>query len=220
VDYLGVQMRKLDIDVRVSKEANAGDVEEINPDAVIIATGASLRMPDLAQDKPGVLSHVEALRHRNTIGQKVVIWGLMYGAEFAISLAEEGKDVTLIGEAGEKNLASHASMNRRWWILRKLADINVVRANPEAAKVSNPRVIFNIKVKDITPQGIAITDKQGKSSVLPFDTLIISRGREKNDALFDQIEGLVSEVHKIGDCSAAGNILKAIWSANEIARKI
>jgi 2,4-dienoyl-CoA reductase-like NADH-dependent reductase (Old Yellow Enzyme family)/thioredoxin reductase len=220
VDYLGVQMRKRDIDVRVCKVADAAEIEEISPDAVIVATGASLRMPEMALDRPGVMDHVQALRNQVAIGQKVVIWGLMYGAEFAISLAEGGKDVTLIGEAGEDALASHASMYRRWWIVRKLVDINVVRARPEAQKVSNPKVLFNIKVEDITPDGIAIIDKQGKKDVLPFDTLVISRGREKNDALYNEIQGQAPEIHKIGDCDTAGNILKAIWSANEIARKI
>jgi hypothetical protein len=65
-----------------------------------------------------------------------------------------------------------------------------------------------------------MSDKQGRDITLPFDTLVISRGREKNDRLFDEIEGLAPEIHKIGDCDAAGNIQKAIFSANEIARKI
>jgi NADPH-dependent 2,4-dienoyl-CoA reductase/sulfur reductase-like enzyme len=220
VDYLGVQMRKLDIDVRVCKEAGPDEIEELNPDVVIVATGASLRMPDTAKDKPGVIDHVVALKQRSEIGQRVVIWGLMYGAEFAISLAEEGKDVTLIGEAGEDTLASHASMNRRWWIVRKLVDTNFVREVPEAAILSNPKVLYHIKVEEIGSEGIAVTDRQGKMSVLPFDTLIISRGREKNDALFEQIKGKAPEVHKIGDCSAAAHIQQAIQTANEVARKI
>jgi 2,4-dienoyl-CoA reductase-like NADH-dependent reductase (Old Yellow Enzyme family)/thioredoxin reductase len=220
LDYLGVQMRKLDIDVRVCREADAKVIKELNPDAVIVATGATLRMPDLVDGKPGVMDHVEALRNRVAIGQKVVIWGLMYGAEFAISLAQEGKEVTLFGEAGEDTLASHASNQRRWWIFRKLTDINVVRVKPDAQRVDNLKVLFHTKAGDITPGGIEITDRDGKKSVLPFDTLIISRGREKNDALFNELEGKAPEVYKIGDCDAAGNILKAVWSANEIARKI
>jgi len=220
VDYLGGQMRKLDIDVRVCKEASSADVEEIKPDAVIVATGASMRKPDIVLDRPGVMDHIEALRNRTAIGERVVIWGLMYGAEFAISLAQEGKSVTLFGEAGEDTLASHASTQRRWWILRKLTDLNVVRVNPEAQRVENPKVLFNVKAGDITPEGIEIIDKDGKKNRLPFDTLIISRGREKNDALFNDIAGKAPEIYKIGDCDAAGNILKAVWSANEIARKI
>ena len=166
------------------------------------------------------MDHVEALRNRIAIGQKVVIWGLMYGVEFAISLAQEGKDVTLIGEAGEDTLASHASMSRRWWIAKKIVDTHIVRVGPEDQIVRNLKVLYHIRVEDITSDGVTITDKDGGKSVLPFDTLIISRGREKNDALFEQIKEEVPEIHKIGDCSAAAHILQAIQGANEVARKI
>jgi 2-enoate reductase len=160
------------------------------------------------------------LRRRSEIGKRVVVWGLMYGAELAVSLAREGKEVILIGEAGENTIASHASNSRRWWIMRKLTDINVVRANPEAKRVSNPEVLFHVRVEEITPEGVTITDNQGRTRVLSFDTLIVSRGREKNDALFQKLEGRVPEVYMIGDCAAAGNIQKAVWSANEVARNI
>ncbi len=220
VEYLGTQMRKLNVDVRVCVEAGPAEVKALKPDVVLLAAGASLRIPEVARNKPGVMDHIKALKNRNGIGKRVVVWGLMYGAELAISLAEEGREVALIGEAGEKALASHASNTRRWWILRKLTDINVVRENPEAIRLNNPEVFFHIHVEDITAEGIVITDKHGKKSVLPYDTLIISRGRGKNYGLFETLESEGIEVYKIGDCSAAGNIVKAVWSANEISRKI
>jgi 2,4-dienoyl-CoA reductase-like NADH-dependent reductase (Old Yellow Enzyme family)/thioredoxin reductase len=216
VDYLGVQMRKLSVDVRVCKEVGPDDIDALKPDAIILATGASLKLPKNAEGLPGVIDHVAALKNRSEIGQKVVIWGLMYGAELAVSLAQEGKDVTLIGEAGEKTMASHAAMGRRWWITRKLVDVNAVRANAPAQRLSNAEVLCNIRVGDINTGSVTITDRQGREKVLSYDTMIISRGREKNDRL----EEKVPEVHKIGDCAAAGNIQKAIFSANELARDI
>jgi len=220
IEYLRVQMEKLNIKVKLNTDAGAIDIGSLKPDAIIMATGASLIVPDKAKGKPGVMDHIEALNGKAEIGKRVVIWGLMYGAELALSLAEEGKDVVLLGEAGENTLNAHASNTRRYWVLRKLTDINVVREDPAAARVSNPKVLFNTKVSEITAAGIEIEDKQGQKSILPFDNLIISRGRQKNDALFEQLEGKASEVYKIGDCAAAGNIQKAVWSANEIARKI
>ncbi|MBW2060518.1 MAG: FAD-dependent oxidoreductase [Deltaproteobacteria bacterium] len=220
VEYLGAQMRKLNLDVRLCKEADRADIEELNPDVIFLATGASLRIPELALEKTGVMDHIEALRHRNKIGQRVVVWGLMYGAELAVSLAEEDREVVLMGEAGENSLASHASSNRIWWVLKKLTDINAVRERPESVRVSNPEVLFHVKVKEISGGGISITNKDGKKSILHYDTLIISRGRKKNDSLFEELKGRVPEIYKIGDCSAAGNILRAVWSANETARRI
>jgi len=81
-------------------------------------------------------------------------------------------------------------------------------------------VKLNVKVKGITSEGVEVEEKDGVKSLLPYDTLVISRGREKNDSLFARIEGKASEVYKIGDCSAAGDIQNAVWSANEVARKI
>jgi len=220
IEYLQIQMTKLGVKVMLGKEATEANIEDLGPDAVIMATGASLKIPEMAQGKSGVLDHVEALEKRDEIGQRVVVWGLMYGAELAISLAMEGKEVTLIGEAGERTMASHASNARKDWIWRKLSDINYPRETPEAQRVDNPVVKLNVKVRDIGAEGVEIEDKQGDKRVLPYDTMVISRGRTKNDELFEKIQGKTAEVYKIGDCAAAGDIQNAVWSANEVARKI
>jgi len=219
VDYLSTQMRKLKVDARVCKEATAADVAELKPDVVIVATGSSMVVPDIAKGKPGVMHHIEALKRKHEIGQRVVIWGLV-AAELAISLAEEGKDVTMIGRGGEETLARDYTTLRRFYVLRKLTDINVPRETPEAARVCNPRVLYFVDVEEITPAGIRIVNKDGAREVLPYDTLIISRERETNDSLFNELQGKAPEVYKIGDCSQVGDIKMAVWGANEVVRKI
>jgi 2,4-dienoyl-CoA reductase (NADPH2) len=222
VDYLGTQMRRLKIDVRLCKEATVADVEELRPEVVILATGASAVIPEVAQGKAGVMTHKEAMKRKREIGQKVVIWGT-FGAELALSLAEEGKDIVLLTKAGENALGSDLTTLRRFYVLRKLTDINVPRPTPDTARVSNPEVLFHIDVEEITPEGIKINDKDGNKKVLPYDTLIISTRfgeMKRNDSLFDGLQGKVTEIYKIGDCSDIKGIKEAIWSANEIARKI
>ncbi len=219
IEYLVVQLEKLGVEVRLATEAAPSAVDEIDPDVVVVATGSSMLIPELARSKRGVVDHIEALRRRKDLGDRVVVWGMTYGAELAISLAEEGKQVVLIGEGGEKTLGGHASNFRRWWILRKLADVDTARGTPEAQRISNPRVLPGVKVEEITPEGIALRDEAGKRSVLPYDSLIISRGRERDNALTGQLKGR-AEVHEIGDCSSVGDIQKAISSANEVARAI
>ena len=219
-DYLGTQMAKLNIDVRVCKEATVENVTTLDPDAVIMATGASLRLPDVVQGRHGVMDHIEALENQAAIGNKVVIWGLIYGAELAVALVNEGREVTLIGEATENAMTSHTSNDRKLWIMRKLTDVNIVTDNPLDERITNIKVLTKIKVNGIESDGISVTDKEGNTEILAYDTLIISRGRKSNDELFDQLEGKVKEIHKIGDCDSTANILKAVWSANEVARKI
>jgi 2-enoate reductase len=220
IEYLAVQLEKLGVDVRLSTEAGPAEVDELNPDAVIVATGSSMIVPEIARGRPGVMDHIEALRNRKEIGHRVVVWGMTYGAELAISLAEEGREVTLIGEGGEKTLGGHASNFRRWWILRKLADVNTARGTPEAQRISNPSVLSSVKVEEINSEGIVLTAEGVDRQVLPYDTLLISRGRERDNAISGQLEGRGREVHEIGDCSSVGDIHKAIFSANEVARAI
>jgi thioredoxin reductase len=212
-------MRKLDLDVRVCKEATVSEVAKLNPDVVIVAAGSSMSMPDLAKGKPGVMDHIEAMKNWRSIGQKVVIWGLV-AAELAISLAEQGKDVVMMGRGGQDTLAKDAPWSRKFYLFRRLTDANLVRESPEAMKMDNPEVLYNIDVEDITPEGIAIVNKDGKKRVLPYDTLIVSRERTANNSLFEELKTSASEVYKIGDCAVVADIKAAIWSANEIARKI
>jgi thioredoxin reductase len=220
VEYLGNQMRRLNVEVKLCKEASINDMEELKPDVLILASGSALTIPEVAEGKPQVMDHIAALRKKNAIGHNVVIWGHVYGAELAVALAEESRNVTLIGEAGENALTSQSSNDRKFWIYKKLTDVNAVRVSPDELRVYNPKVMYNIRVEAIDPEGIHLVNKEGRKETLPYDTLIISRGRQPVDSLFDQLAGKVQEIYKIGDCSKVANIQGAVWSANEVARKI
>jgi hypothetical protein len=126
----------------------------------------------------------------------------------------------MIGRGGEETLARDYPQARRFYLFRKLTDINVPRETPEAKRVSNPRVLYYVDVEDITAGGINIVNKDGVRTVVPYDTLIISRERETNDSLFNEFQGKAAEVYKIGDCAQVGDIQTAVWSANEVARRI
>jgi 2,4-dienoyl-CoA reductase-like NADH-dependent reductase (Old Yellow Enzyme family)/thioredoxin reductase len=222
VTYLATQMRKLGVDVRACKEATIDDVMELGPDVAILATGSTAVLPEVTREKPGVMTHEQASREQKAIGERVVVWGL-FGVELAITLAEQGKDVTLLGHSGESSLGSDIAGSRKFWLMRKLTDLNFVRETPEAQRLTNPEVIYNIRVGNITTEGITIKDGDGRRRLLPYDTLIISQRfgeRKANDSLFEELEGKVPEVYKIGDCLQVRGIKEAIWTANEVARKI
>ena len=219
LDYLGIQMRKLNVDVRVCKEATIPEVEALKPDVIINATGSFMVIPEIAKGVPGVLDHIEACKNQRAIGQRVVIWGLV-AAELAISLAEAGKDVIMIGRGGEETLARDYPGSRRWYVLRKLLDINTVRELQPQKKVSNPEVRFFTDVEAITPGVLHLVNGQGAKSDVPFDTFIISRERACNNGVYEMLKGKAPEVYNIGDSNKVGDIKEAVWSANEVARKI
>ncbi|MCP4753591.1 MAG: FAD-dependent oxidoreductase [Proteobacteria bacterium] len=219
VDYLTTQMSKLEIDVRVCKEASLPAVKELDPDVVIVATGSSLVIPEETKGVIGVMDHITALREKGRIGKRVVIWGLV-ATDLAISLANEGKEVVLFGRGDEQTLNKHCSRARRWYAFRKLTDVNVVRGTAEAQKTSNLETLFHTNVEGFDKESIVLANKEGVKRTVPFDTLIISRESVPNDSLYDQLKDAAPEVYKIGDCATPGSIEKAIFSANEVARKI
>ena len=219
VDYLKTQIRKLGVDVRISRKASATDIKALNPDIVILATGASFLLPEKFPSIPGVISHIEALENKQAIGQRVVIWGLA-AAELALWLANEGKAVLLLGRGGLNTLGKNYPMMRRFWILRKLTDINAVRETAEAQRQHNIEVLFNVEVNAITSEGIRITDTDGGKRMLAYDTCIVSSERVPDDSLWEELQTTNAVVQRIGDCSQVGDIRMAIHKANEVARKI
>jgi 2,4-dienoyl-CoA reductase-like NADH-dependent reductase (Old Yellow Enzyme family)/thioredoxin reductase len=219
VTYLSTQMRKQKVDVRVCKEATAADMDEMKPDVVIVACGSTMVIPDVAKGKLGVMDHLQACREWKAIGQKVVVWGLV-AADLAVTLADEGKEVTMIGRGGPETLARHYPGARQFYMMRKLTDIPLARVpGTESERVTNPRVLFGVAVKEVAPKGITI-EVQGQEQVLPCDTLIISLNRTSNGSLFEQFQGKAPEVYNIGDSATVGEIKDAIIAANEVARKI
>jgi 2-enoate reductase len=224
VRYLSTQMGKLGVDVRVCKDATADEIIGMNPDVVILAAGSTATIPDVADGKFGVLTHGEALRQQRAIGQKVIVWGF-FGAELAIALAEDGKDVILLGRSGEGSLGSDLAGVRRLYLVKKLTDLNVVRGTPEGQRMNNPEVLYNVTVEKIADGKITLQagDNTDRKREVPYDTIILSRRfgeRKSNDSLFSELEGKLPEVYKIGDCAQVRTIKDAIWTANEVARKI
>jgi hypothetical protein len=107
--------------------------------------------------------------------------------------------------------------------LRKLTDFDFVRETPAAVRLNNPHVMYHVDVDEITPMIVKLADKDGNRSELTYDTLIVSRRfgeNGRNDALFKELRGKVPEIYKIGDCFKVRDIKEAIWTANEVARKI
>lgn len=226
VDYLAGQMRALEVDVRCCCEATMDKIKELAPDAVILATGADFKMPENVAGQPMVMTHLEAMRRKRefrSLGQwhkKVVIYGFT-AAEFAIDLAEAGADVVLMGGGGEKSLAAegYISRERKVFIRRKLTDTNYIRRTEEEYRMYNPVLLTHTKLEGVSEKGVHYYHN-GIHKTMPYDVLIISGGKKKNDELLEEIKTNIPETYAIGDCARLGNIHLAIKTANEVARHL
>ncbi|MFQ5924369.1 MAG: FAD-dependent oxidoreductase [Dehalococcoidia bacterium] len=207
IDWLPPQLEKLGVEVRLNKEVTPADIEAAKPDAVVIATGSRLTVPAIpGANLPHVLSLEDYYFERKDVGQRVVVLGGQEGSEAAASLAREGKEVTLVSETATYADANYMYVLRTKCVSEYLAEGNV-------------KIITEAKLKEITADGVRITDKEGGDQVLPADTVVYAVGRTPARELADALRGRPG-VYEIGDCKEARRIHEAVHEGAALARQI
>ena len=226
VEYQKTKLADNKVDVRVCHETNAEEVKSMGFDAVVMATGTHFVLPKELQDAPMVMTHADAINRRREFRsyaqwhKKVLIYGFT-ASELAIELANEGAEVTLMGPGGESSMCAESWMglDRKHFIRRMLCDINYIRREEHQMRRYDIKVLYNTKVEGVK-DGKVLVYNHDYHKALPYDVLIVSGPRKKNDELVEEIKSVVPEFYIIGDLNKTGNIHDAIVSANDIARMI
>ena len=201
--YLRHEITCSTVSVELSHAVGADEIAALDPEAVIVATGAALVAPPIDGDRgPNVhtgLAVREILAGRSDLplGQRVVIIG---GGLAAIQLAEfiAGQDrfVTVL-EPG-RTIAPEVGLKRRTEHMDRLDRLAVpVHVRIEAHRITDDGVVF-------TPYG-------GTRRELPADSVIITGHAEADTTLFDALTDRLpgTKVHAVGDCTGLGLIRKA-----------
>jgi 2,4-dienoyl-CoA reductase-like NADH-dependent reductase (Old Yellow Enzyme family)/thioredoxin reductase len=197
VDYLSTQMRKLNIKVE-QKAATAELIQKMDPDAVIVATGAaSPLIPDIpGLDKIKSLSVAEVLSGRSQIGKRVVvIGGGLVGCETAEFLAAQGKEVTII-EVLPQILANKPPLLQIKTLLSITGRGIVIKTGATCEKVST--------------EGVTICTPDGTSQTIPADTVVIATGSKTDRRLYDALQGKVGRIILVGDAVEPRSIFEAV----------
>jgi len=184
------------LNTEVTKEL----IAEEDPDAVLIAVGAVPAMPPI----PGIDRKIVAWAGdvdtgKVKTGQKVVIAGAgMTGAECAIPLAREGKDVTVIDMIPKGEFTKDATGQVRSSISRLYSELGI-------------KTIFDAGIVEITDAGIKYLDKESNVTALSADTVINALGVKVEDDKVHALSSVVPITYQIGDCgNGAKNIVNAI----------
>jgi 2,4-dienoyl-CoA reductase (NADPH2) len=195
---------KLGVKIHYNTEADVDKIVAENPDAVIVAVGASPLIPDI----PGVENAVTAfdvLTGRAEVGKRVVVvGGGGVGCDVAAELAEEGREVTIVEMLPK--IGADIGVGTRWTVLLFL-------------KQKGVRMLTNTKAVEIKPNSVLV-EINGKKDEIECDTPVLAVGTKSNDGLFELLEGKVPEVYKVGDCVKPRKALDAIHEAANLALKI
>lgn len=233
LDYLITQIQKLGVTVKLGQKATPELIQEMNPDVVFIATGATPSIKpikctqcgicDTSKFKPTfcyvpqipgletgiekgkVVTAVATLLDKKEVGESVgIIGGGMVGAETGLYLARKGKKVTIV--------ARHDAMRDMMWV--NALDIKEKLSDTDAKTLTDTDVL------EIIDKGIVIADEQGNKSTLEADTIVLAGGMKSNSDLMEALGDKLPEIYAIGDCVKPRLVLHAIWEGFRTARLI
>ncbi|MBI4287853.1 MAG: FAD-dependent oxidoreductase [Chloroflexi bacterium] len=210
-DYLITQITKLGIPVRLLTEVDAELVRQEKPDVIILTTGARSATPAIpGAELSRVVTALDVLRGKAPLwGRRVVvIGGYSTGCETAEFLAEKENQVAIVSRSPARDLGRGViSTNRVEMLLR-------LRTSPRVA------ILNECDVKQITPNGVTVSGKDGVEKQLSAEWVVLARGLEPVNELAGQLAGLAREVYTIGDALRPRDIASAIYEGAVVGRKI
>ncbi len=216
IDYLETQNRKLGVTIKLGKAVDRSVIDEIRPDALILAAGGAPTVPPLPGIKhPKVLNNAKLHKtlkfwmrffgpkamERLTkvwmpVGKKVVvIGGGLEGCQLAEFLVKRGRTVTIVDSEASlgKGLLSDDPDRLFKWFNKK----GVV-------------MIPGVAYEGITDEGLAIRTKDGERKRLRADSIITALTLQPQNDLTKDLGKNVPEVYQVGDCREPGYMYDAI----------
>ncbi|MBI4334568.1 MAG: FAD-dependent oxidoreductase [Chloroflexi bacterium] len=207
VHWLTAQVNKLGVKTVLGRRANAAAVEQLSPDAVVIATGALPEgsFPGTADPKR-VVTAWDVLKSHVDPGQRVlVIGGGSIGLETADFLLFRGKKVTVVEQ--REHIGTDLPHTVRFHLLRRLH-----RAGCE--------IVRNCAVKEAGADGLRVL-RNGKEETWPgCDTIVLATGVKPVDGLAEGLKRTVKEVYVIGDAAGPRTGMHAVRDGNRVGRSI
>lgn len=204
-EHLERCLREQGVLVRMGVEVTKEKVLEMKPDAVVVATGAApmgLNVPG-ATGENVVQGHDVIAGRAPVKGKAVVVGGRFIGMEVAILLAEQGKQVSLVTQAGLGQNGIKLEPMTYKALARKLIELRVP-------------LYLHSRVIEITGNAVVMTLGDDIFS-LPADTVILAVGMRPENKLAQELEGLVPKLYTLGDCVKPKDAATVAVQAGQLA---
>ncbi|MFC1858860.1 FAD-dependent oxidoreductase [Thermodesulfobacteriota bacterium] len=207
VDYLVEEIQDIGVEIRVGCEGVLQSVMEINPEVVVIATGAIPLIPEISGvGNKHVATYDKVLSGQIEAAQSVlVIGGGSVGMEVADFLSSQGKSVSVV----EMTDRFATDMGKVAWF--------GLRRRLSAKKVE---LVRSCKVTMILDQKVEVVQGDQKKTLDGFNTVVLAVGSQPVNSLVGEIKKSIKEVYVIGDALEPRKAIDAIYEGTMIGRKI
>ncbi len=192
------------VDVRYQTEVTPEVIDEIAPDAVVVATGFVPALPQIEGiENADTAFAVDVMAGTKTVKENVlIIGGNGIGAETADFLSESGKKVTILHE-GDR-IAPDV-----FWVRNQLLMDSLVSKNVQ--------MYTNTKCVEIKGNTAVVEINGEKKELGGYDSIVIATGAKCNDTLSAYLEQKGIEHYVIGDAKQIRFALDAIREGAETA---
>jgi NADPH-dependent 2,4-dienoyl-CoA reductase/sulfur reductase-like enzyme len=208
IKYLVAQAEKAGVSIEMNKEVTPETVDAIQPEVVVVATGAAPLVPDIpGVENEIVCTAIDVLSGAVPPGNRVVIIG---GGQLGLEMADymrerEAEQLVVVEQLPEAGVGLLASFARDM-----LSRLNAWGA----------RIVTSAKVKAIIDDGVVLEEDGEEETIHGMDSVILALGVESVDDLARQLAGKVGEVHVIGDAKEPRNALEAVAEGAQVAMRI
>lgn len=196
---------------RFNAAVTAGDVLAMEPDAVVLATGARPVLPALpGGDLPGVATVDDWLGGRFKPGRRVLVVDLLDrqpALTAALSLAQAGHEVTVVTAAAF--VGAKLEPQTCVYLYQMLLPLGAV-------------FVPHLQTVGFLPGGVATRHSftRAAGSLLGFDGVVVAAPGQAEDSLFHAIQDQAFTLHQAGDCYTPRDVEAAILEGHSIARSL
>jgi len=249
LDFLIGQMKALPVDVRLGVDAAVTTIKELDPDEVVVATGAKLKLPDIAGlDMPHVITGADLRRlvnGENVSGAPAIPGWMKVAAGLAAPIIDRNVTPASLRTASDFWLpvgkcvvvwgGDLAAIELAEFLAKRGRQVSVFAEDEDIAPEIGPKrrlehesrlerlkVSLNtgVRFEAIVEGGASIAMPGGRRIVVRADTVIVTGSPVQDAALYDAACAAGLSAHAIGDCTGLGLIVKAVYEGAELANRL
>ena len=207
LQYLKTQVKKSGVEILLGRPATLDMVKSLNPDAVVLAAGSTMPIPQIpGGNKPFASTALDLLSGKFHPGDHVLVaGGAAMGCEVAVHLATQGKKVTLVEMVN--GLALDLESRSRVALLQLLKEGGV-------------STLLNYRLERIEEGSAMLSDGSGNQKKIAVDSVILALGLKANQEMLGPLKKNFPEIQVIGDCLEPRKIYQAIHEGAFAGRTI
>jgi len=201
------QIEKFGVRCHLNHEVKTRDIQALNPDVVVLATGSMPAIPPVEGNNSNITLTYEDVLNGSPPPFKnaVVIGGGATGLEMALYLSEYGCRVSVV-EMLAKTGSNLESMTKKI-LLGKLKEKNV-------------KIMTETKLIRVESAGALVARNDGTELLVEAERVIFATGNRPYNQLYERVKSLGYETHQIGDCRKTRSAKAAIYESAVLGRSL